>query len=43
MCLARDIGPLVLTGLDTLVPGGAHGEICPARLEWLPVLNGCTS
>lgn len=35
MCLARDIGPLVLTGLDTLVPGGAHGEIRPARLEWL--------
>lgn len=27
--------PLRLIGLDTLVPGAAHGELCDARLDWL--------
>ncbi|MEW9836437.1 phosphodiesterase [Mesorhizobium marinum] len=35
LCVARDIGPLVVVGLDTIVPSAAHGEICPARLAWL--------
>jgi Icc protein len=26
---------LRLIGLDTLVPGAAHGELCDARLDWL--------
>ena len=27
--------PLRLIGLDTVVPGHGHGEMCPARLSWL--------
>jgi 3',5'-cyclic AMP phosphodiesterase CpdA len=29
------LGPLRLIGLDTLVPGKAHGELDPEREEWL--------
>ncbi|MCF8533783.1 MAG: phosphodiesterase [Reyranella sp.] len=27
--------PLRLIGLDTVIPGHGHGEMCPARLSWL--------
>lgn len=27
--------PVRLVLLDTLVPGASHGELCPARLDWL--------
>jgi 3',5'-cyclic AMP phosphodiesterase CpdA len=27
--------PVRLVMLDTIVPGGSHGMLCPARLEWL--------
>lgn len=30
-----DTHPLRLIGLDTVVPGHGHGEMCPARLAWL--------
>jgi 3',5'-cyclic-AMP phosphodiesterase len=32
---AMDLGPLRLIGLDTLVPGHGHGELCNERLAWL--------
>ena len=32
---AVDTHPLRLIGLDTLVPGHGHGEMCPGRLAWL--------
>lgn len=32
---AVDTHPLRLIGLDTLVPGHGHGEMCPERLAWL--------
>ena len=32
---AVDTHPLRLIGLDTVVPGYGHGEMCPARLAWL--------
>jgi 3',5'-cyclic-AMP phosphodiesterase len=32
---ATDAGPLRLVGLDTVVPGQGHGELCAERLEWL--------
>lgn len=35
LCVARDVGPLVVIGMDTIVAGAAHGEICQARLDWL--------
>jgi 3',5'-cyclic-AMP phosphodiesterase len=30
-----DAGPLRIVMLDTVVPGGGHGELRPAQLEWL--------
>ncbi|MCA0922848.1 phosphodiesterase [Pseudooceanicola nanhaiensis] len=35
LCLCEDLGPLVVIGLDTLVPGTPHGELCADRLAWL--------
>lgn len=35
LCLARTDLPLAVIGLDTLVEGAPHGEICPDRLAWL--------
>jgi 3',5'-cyclic-AMP phosphodiesterase len=32
---AVDTHPLRLIGLDTVVPGHGHGEMCAARLAWL--------
>jgi 3',5'-cyclic AMP phosphodiesterase CpdA len=32
---AADVGDLRLIALDSLVPGEAHGAICPERLAWL--------
>ncbi len=32
---AVDDLPLRLVMLDTVVPGAGHGELCPARLDWL--------
>lgn len=32
--------PLRLIGLDTLLPGKARGELCPARLAWLEARLG---
>ncbi|MFT4173012.1 MAG: phosphodiesterase [Rhodocyclaceae bacterium] len=32
---ARQVGPLRIVGLDTVVPGSGRGELCAARLEWL--------
>lgn len=32
--------PLRLIGLDTLVPGAPHGELCDARLDWLEAKLG---
>ena len=32
---AIDDYPITLIGLDSIVPGYGHGELCPARLEWL--------
>ena len=32
---ARDLGPLHLIALDSLVEGQPHGEICALRLGWL--------
>jgi len=32
---SRDLGPLRLLMLDTVVPGAAHGELCIKRREWL--------
>lgn len=38
---ARDLGPLRLVMLDTVVPGAAYGELCGRRREWLErVLDG---
>ncbi len=34
---AVDLGPLRVIGLDTLVEGSDHGELCPRRLAWLEV------
>lgn len=35
LCLCNADFPLVIIGLDTLTEGAPHGELCPARLEWL--------
>lgn len=31
----RDLGPLRVIGLDTVVPGASHGALCPDRLDAL--------
>lgn len=35
LCLLEERFPLAVIGLDTLVEGKPHGELCPARLAWL--------
>lgn len=35
LCLRSDTAGPVVIGLDTLVEGAPHGELCAARLEWL--------
>lgn len=35
LCVMKDDGPLAIIGLDTIVPGAPHGELCPERLSWL--------
>lgn len=38
------VGGLQLIALDTSTPGKPHGELCPARLEWLAEeLDRCTA
>lgn len=35
LCLREDTAGAVVIGLDTLVEGAPHGELCPDRLGWL--------
>lgn len=35
LCVFDDSFPLVMIGLDTLVEGAPHGELCAHRLSWL--------
>ena len=42
LCVFDDSFPLAIIGLDTLVQGAPHGELCAHRLEWLEArLNDC--
>ena len=42
LCLQRECGALTFLGLDTLVEGAPHGELCPERLTWLKqTLESC--
>lgn len=35
LCVSDTRFPLAIIGLDTLVEGAPHGELCPARIAWL--------
>ncbi|WP_180902682.1 phosphodiesterase [Martelella soudanensis] len=35
LCLCDSRFPITIIGLDTLVEGAPHGELCQARLNWL--------
>lgn len=35
LCVSKEDGPLAVIGLDTIVPGAPHGELCAERLSWL--------
>lgn len=44
LCVQRAFGALTFLGLDTLVEGAPHGELCPERLTWLEqALQSCAS
>lgn len=38
-----DTPPIRLVGLDSLVAGAPHGELCPARLAWLDAALGASA